>query len=108
MWTAKVGSATVFINGKGAHRVGDATLHCGGRGQLIEGSPNVMIGDLGGGAAPNIGGPDVVTTGGRDASAAHEETRAMLHEAAKSGKGLVKRDHQSCHDGEATVTAGES
>lgn len=48
-WNAKTGSATVFINGRKAHRRGDLTKHCGGIGQLIEGSPNVIVGDLGGG-----------------------------------------------------------
>jgi uncharacterized Zn-binding protein involved in type VI secretion len=43
-WTAAMGSMTVLINGKGAHRMGDMTTHCGGVGQLIEGSPNVDIG----------------------------------------------------------------
>jgi uncharacterized Zn-binding protein involved in type VI secretion len=44
-WKANAGSATVFINGKSAHRMGDQTQHCGGTGQLIEGSPNVMVGE---------------------------------------------------------------
>lgn len=44
MWTAQAGSSTVFINGKKAHRMGDADKHCGGMGQLIGGSPNVMSG----------------------------------------------------------------
>jgi uncharacterized Zn-binding protein involved in type VI secretion len=44
-WTATKGSLTVFINGKGAHRMGDETRHCGGIGQLVEGSPNVIVGD---------------------------------------------------------------
>lgn len=44
-WTATKGSLTVFINGKGAHRLGDENRHCGGLGQLIEGSPNVMVGE---------------------------------------------------------------
>ncbi len=39
------GSATVFINNKAAVRMGDTTQHCGGVGRMIEGSPNVMIGD---------------------------------------------------------------
>jgi uncharacterized Zn-binding protein involved in type VI secretion len=43
-WTAKAGSGTVFINGRKAHRLGDATQHCGGIGQLIEGSANVIVG----------------------------------------------------------------
>jgi uncharacterized Zn-binding protein involved in type VI secretion len=65
---AQGGSATVFINGKAAHRVGDATAHCGARGQLSEGSDNVLVGDGGsaGGAAPAVSGvvaPPVATPG---------------------------------------------
>jgi uncharacterized Zn-binding protein involved in type VI secretion len=48
-WTATVGSQTVFINGKGAHRMGDQNRHCGGMGQLVEGSPNVIVGESSGG-----------------------------------------------------------
>jgi uncharacterized Zn-binding protein involved in type VI secretion len=44
-WLAKTGSETVFINGKAAHRQTDQTTHCGGNGQLVEGSPNVIVGD---------------------------------------------------------------
>lgn len=44
-WQAQTGSQTVFINHKAAHRMGDRTKHCGGVGQLIEGSPNVIVGD---------------------------------------------------------------
>lgn len=44
-WTAAGGASTVFINGQPAHRLGDATQHCGGSGHLIEGSPDVFIGD---------------------------------------------------------------
>lgn len=43
-WTAKMGSGTVFINNKAAHRLGDQDQHCGGMGQMIEGSPNVITG----------------------------------------------------------------
>lgn len=43
-WTAKTGSGTVFINNKAAHRQGDQDQHCGGMGQLIEGSPTVITG----------------------------------------------------------------
>lgn len=48
-WTATQGSMTVFINGKAAHRMGDQNRHCGGMGQLVEGSPNVIVGESGGG-----------------------------------------------------------
>jgi uncharacterized Zn-binding protein involved in type VI secretion len=44
-WQATRGSATVFINGLAAHRQGDANRHCGGMGQLIEGSSDVIVGD---------------------------------------------------------------
>ena len=43
-WTAKAGSGTVFINSLKAHRLGDSDQHCGGMGQLIAGSPNVIVG----------------------------------------------------------------
>lgn len=45
-WAAKTGSRTVFINGRAAHRLSDMVRHCGGLGQLVEGSPNVIVGDL--------------------------------------------------------------
>jgi uncharacterized Zn-binding protein involved in type VI secretion len=44
-WVATTGSATVLINNKGAHRLGDTTKHCDKTtGQLIMGSPDVIIG----------------------------------------------------------------
>ena len=43
-WTAAAGSGTVMINNKPAHRLGDADTHCGGSGNLIMGSPNVITG----------------------------------------------------------------
>lgn len=44
MWNAAAGSGTVFINNIPAHRLGDMTTHCGGVGNLIVGSPNVIVG----------------------------------------------------------------
>jgi len=43
-WTAKAGSATVFINNQKAHRQGDQDQHCGGSGSMVAGSPNVITG----------------------------------------------------------------
>jgi uncharacterized Zn-binding protein involved in type VI secretion len=43
-WTAKVGSSTVLINNKAAHRQGDMDQHCGGVGQMVVGSPTVIVG----------------------------------------------------------------
>ncbi len=43
-WAAAQGSATVLINFKPAHRLGDMDTHCGGIGNMVEGSPDVMVG----------------------------------------------------------------
>ena len=43
-WKAGAGSGTVKINNIPAHRLGDQTIHCGGVGNLIVGSPNVIVG----------------------------------------------------------------
>lgn len=43
-WAAVEGSSTVIINGRGAVRIGDMTLHCCGLGKMKYGSPNVIIG----------------------------------------------------------------
>lgn len=43
-WKAAAGSGTVKINNIPAHRLGDQTAHCGGVGNLIVGSPNVIVG----------------------------------------------------------------
>lgn len=43
-WTAAGGTPRVLINRLPAHRMTDLTTHCGGSGQLIEGSPSVLFG----------------------------------------------------------------
>ncbi len=43
-WTASSGSGTVFINGQAAHRQDDQDEHCGGIGQMTNGSPDVNTG----------------------------------------------------------------
>jgi len=43
-WTATGGSSSVFINNRPAHRKGDMDAHCGGVGELIDGSPDVIVG----------------------------------------------------------------
>lgn len=48
-WKAASGAPSVLINGKKAFRLGDATSHCGGSGQLIQGSCNVLVGNAGNG-----------------------------------------------------------
>ncbi len=39
------GSPTVYVNGKPAARLQDKTKHCGADGQIIEGSPDVLLDD---------------------------------------------------------------
>jgi uncharacterized Zn-binding protein involved in type VI secretion len=43
-WVVAEGSATVLINGIHAGRVGSGTAHQAGRGALIDGSPDVLVG----------------------------------------------------------------
>jgi len=82
IWTAVKGSATVFINGRAAHRMGDQDQHCGGIGNLIEGSPNVIVGDSGaGGAAAGVGAGDAMIISPVLACMQAQ----TLREAAKSG-----------------------
>ncbi len=45
LWQAAIGSGTVLINSLAAHRKGDTDVHCGKDGELIEGSPDVDVGD---------------------------------------------------------------
>jgi uncharacterized Zn-binding protein involved in type VI secretion len=45
VWIAAQGSPTVLINFRPAHRLGDMDAHCGGIGRLVQGSPNVIVGD---------------------------------------------------------------
>ncbi len=64
-WKAVQGSATVFINNKEAVRQGDQTKHCGGSGNMIEGSNNVMIGGASGsGSGSGSGGGNSSGQGG--------------------------------------------
>jgi hypothetical protein len=44
-WKAVKGAPRVLINGRAVHRIADKTQHCGGSGRLIEGSPDVIVGD---------------------------------------------------------------
>ncbi|WP_437827619.1 PAAR domain-containing protein [Sorangium sp. So ce1153] len=43
-WKAATGAAMVYINGKPAFRIGDFSRHCGGLGQLLTGSPDILVG----------------------------------------------------------------
>src|SRR5262249_10630522 len=75
MWTARMGAPTVFINGKAAYRMGDMAQSCGGVSKLIEGSPNVIIGDStsGGGGSDGASGS---ASGSGGSSKASQGSRA--------------------------------
>lgn len=85
-WQAKAGSETVFINGKSAHRLHDRTKHCGGDGRLIEGSPNVIVGDTS--ASPG-GGPStrVSPSSGTSPSSSDSSSSTSSSSAASSSSG---------------------
>lgn len=51
-WQAASGAIAVLINNRQVHRAGDADQSCGGSGELVQGSANVLIGDNGTGNAP--------------------------------------------------------
>jgi uncharacterized Zn-binding protein involved in type VI secretion len=47
-WVAYEGAPCVLINDRHQHRLGDDDKHCGGMGKLIQGSPDVLVGDWAG------------------------------------------------------------
>ena len=75
-WVAVKGSPTVLIEGRQAHRLGDDDQHCGGMGRLIEGSPDVIVGDDG---STGLGGAE--TPCGQAASQAKQARAAMSRRA---------------------------
>lgn len=85
-WKADAGSLTVFINGKPSHRMSDRTRHCGGIGQLIEGSPNVIVG---GGTSSGGGAGGASAAGGAGAGAASGAGGAGAGAAGGAGTGAT-------------------
>ena len=86
-WTATEGSATVFINGKGAHRMGDQNRHCGGMGRLIEGSPNVIVGEessRGSGSAGTNSADRGSGAGGQEGPSAADRALQVDHDARRN------------------------
>jgi uncharacterized Zn-binding protein involved in type VI secretion len=118
-WTAQRGCLTVMINGQAAFRQGDTSRHCDGMGQLVEGSPNVIVGESapGAGASGGSGGGGANAAAGASAHAqARAETRAALTTASIKGAGLVKQNCADCggpthiaphHDPEAQRLSAE-
>ena len=57
-WEAVEGAPAVLINSRNAHRLGDGDKHRSGKGALMEGSPNVLIGNRVLGGAPATPGSE--------------------------------------------------
>ncbi len=85
------GSPTVYVNGKPAARMQDKTKHCGGSGQLIEGSPDVLLDD--GADAEGLG------------SYVINALKLLLEKAAESKKKEAKKISDS-HGGAAAAGGG--
>jgi uncharacterized Zn-binding protein involved in type VI secretion len=108
MWTAQIGSATVFINGKAAHRMNDMTTHCGGVGRLIEGSSDVITGGAAGGGGGGGGGPGDSARGGAGGSAATAGATQDGSQAATgtSGGGAANANSPANAAGSSPATPG--
>lgn len=101
-WTATKGSATVFINGKAAHRMGDQNRHCGGMGELVEGSPNVIVGDSGGGSGGSA------SRGGGGAGAGTAAAAVAAAASVRGGAGPSARPGDQSAPGRAYAPAATS
>ena len=88
-WKAVQGSGTVFINSKEAVRLGDQTKHCGGSGNMIEGSDNVMIGGAssGGGGGGGGGGSSSAQAGGGTDSGSGSQSGTNSNQTGRSAGG---------------------
>jgi hypothetical protein len=85
MWSAKAGSATVFINGKAAFRQNDPSQHCGGSGKLVEGSKDVIVGDGGGAGGGSGGGARAAQAAAAKATVAPATAQAAAAASAANG-----------------------
>lgn len=109
-WKAINGSATVFINNKAAVRRGDATQHCGGAGKMVEGSPNVIIGDsTSSGSRPAAAsltamGQPGVGAGGGHAAASVGSSNSPVSSSPGSSTGTAS----SAHNGQSTQSVSNS
>ena len=91
-WNAQTGSKSVFINGKPAHRLGDIVRHCGGVGKCIEGSGNVIVGDL--------------TTGMPKETTVSQEKIAFQVLTLRGGIALKNVEYELLNQGGAVIARG--
>jgi uncharacterized Zn-binding protein involved in type VI secretion len=85
------GSPTVYVNGKPLARLNDKTKHCGGNGQIIAGSPDVMIDD--GASAEGLG------------SYVINALKILLEKAMENAKGEAEKASDS-NQGKAKTKGG--
>lgn len=100
-WIAGEGNPTVLINDRPVHRKGDVTVHCGGYGVLIEGSPDVWAcGDADGACGdvdePRYKLPVRVTIAGTDEPLAGEAYQVLDQEGNVVREGVL--DDDGCLD----------
>lgn len=107
-WTATKGSLTVFINGKGAHRMGDQNRHCGGIGQLVEGSPNVIVGESSGGGGNSGGRSGGGSSSGTGGGGGSGGSAANANPGDSSSGGGAGADGRAAPGGGASAPAGAS
>ncbi len=107
-WKAVQGSATVFINNKEAVRQGDQTKHCGGSGNMIEGSNNVIIGGAsgsgsgsGGGGGSSSGQGGAGTQGGAGSQSGTNSNQTGSGAAANGGAAAASNDSSTNESNEA-------
>ena len=96
LWTAAKGSATVFINQRAAHRLGDKTQHCGGVGKLVEGSPDVFVGDgTASGGGKGGGGGTALGDGGGGGAPRHTPAEPAFPPAPSPPPPPEKKVHRA-------------
>jgi uncharacterized Zn-binding protein involved in type VI secretion len=93
LYNCKEGSPDVYVNGKPLVRMQDATKHCGGDGQVIEGSPDVLIDD---------GAAEAGTLGTYSVNA----TQIAVEQAAEMKKKEAKKKSDT-HRGGAVAGGGD-
>lgn len=99
---------TVFINGKGAHRMSDQNRHCGGTGQLVEGSPNVIVGESGGGGNGGSSGSNGGSGNGGTGSPSGRSSGEGIGSSARAGAGTGEQSLTQYNASTQVGTSGVS
>lgn len=110
-WRAVQGAPGVLVNNLRFHRRGDGVLHCGGKGELISGSANVLVGDhsfAGSSAltwvACRLDFPDGTPAAGVRYTLTHEDGTTLT--GVTDNEGRIRR--HPLHDGWVEVSVAET